>query len=69
MYVCTHSIGHRKGRVIMATRKFDKNQFVCEYSGELISHKEGLTSLMLDAYFSLSDSRASGGNYNVNCGV
>ncbi len=27
----------------MATRKFDKNQFVCEYSGELISHKEGLT--------------------------
>lgn len=29
-----------KGRGVFATRPFTKNEFVCEYSGELISYEE-----------------------------
>ena len=29
-----------KGRGVVSTRKFLKDELVCEYSGELLSHKE-----------------------------
>lgn len=31
-----------KGRGLFATHSFKKNEFLCEYAGELVSHKEGL---------------------------
>ena len=30
-----------KGNSVRATKKFGKGHFICEYSGELLSHKEG----------------------------
>ena len=31
-----------KGRGVLAERKFEKGEVICEYAGELISHSEGV---------------------------
>jgi len=40
-----------RGRGVMTTRRFQQNEVVCDYNGELLSHKEGIILHFSQSYY------------------